>query len=73
MQRENRYLVLKLSDVNAVLTQPEQLALYRICTKVLNHRKDRGAGALQCVVVESDWVEYEPTWAAIAARVDAAA
>jgi hypothetical protein len=25
---------------------------------------------MQCVVVESDWPEYEPTWAAIGKRVD---
>jgi len=30
------------------------------------------AGHMKCVVVEHDWPEYEPTWAAIAARVDGA-
>ena len=70
MEREQRYTVIKNTDA-AVLTDKENRALYSICTKIILHRRSRGARPLQCVVVESDWPEYEPTWAAIAARVDA--
>lgn len=69
MNREERYVVLKKADVDVALTQPEQAALHRIRAKVLAHRQKQGKAPLQCVVVEQDWPEYEPTWNAIAARV----
>lgn len=70
MNRENRYIVIKHADADAVLTQQEQAALNRICTKVLTHRQKQGKEPLQCVVVEHDWPEYESTWHAIASRID---
>lgn len=70
MKREIRYMVLKLKDAVAALTYDECKALDAMHAKIEAHRKARGAKMLKCVVVESDWPEYEPTWAAIAARMD---
>lgn len=61
-QREGRYIVIKLVDlakVPSAVGEPfaEQLTAIQ-----------RRLPSRQYVVVESDWPEYEPTWAAIQAR-----
>jgi hypothetical protein len=71
-KRENRYLIFKRKDVRAALTPLEQDILERIAFKVLNHRVAEGKDSLRCVVVERDWPEYEPTWAAIEKRMTGA-
>lgn len=74
MKRENRYLVVKRSDLQAAffMLRPELSAMFETILKTIElARKARGKPPLCCVVVESDWPEYEPTWAAIEARVDA--
>lgn len=69
MERENRYLVIKHKDAALYLTATERLILVAIAEKVDSHRINRGKPSLTCVVVESDWPEYEPTWQAIEQRV----
>ncbi len=57
--REERYVVVKIKHLRAVGQENamrEWLRNYQVQT-------------VDCVVVESDWPEYEPTWAAIQARV----
>lgn len=71
MIRENRYLIFKLSDVETALTYKEKLMLKTLAQTVDDSRKASGKIPLECVVVESDWPEYEPTWDAIERRVDA--
>ena len=69
MKRENRYIVLKHSDIEAVgLTPNEVDALEEIMFKISEKRRSLGKDRLKCVVVESDWPEYEPTWKAIKER-----
>ena len=70
MKREIKYLVMKLRDIDAALTDTERDILSAIAAKVELHRQTAGKRFLRCVVVEDDWPEYEPTWAAIAARMD---
>lgn len=70
--REARYAVLKSADVMQCLTVSEFIELRRIQAKVEEHRAEIGKPPLDCVVVESDWPEYEPTWRAIEARVTGA-
>lgn len=70
-EREFRYLVLKFIDVNKYLTETEKEMLLAITKKVAKGRADECKMPLECVVVESDWPEYEPTWAAIEARMKA--
>lgn len=73
-KREHRYIILKLSDVEqASLGTVERAALDRIICIVDAARKYRDKPPLECVVVESDWPEYEPTWKAIKRRMSKAA
>jgi len=71
--RETPYVVLKAKDLQAAgLSDVEFDALSAVCAKVDQHRRDAGKLDLECVVVEKDWPEYEPTWQAIERRVLAA-
>ncbi len=71
-QREERYVVFKISDVVEHLTTTEALHLARLYEIQRVGRKEAGKSELKCVVVESDWPEYEPTRRAIEARVTGA-
>jgi len=66
--RENRYTVLKNTDLK-ILSMFEQDVLYNILDKISRHRRDSGKNPLSCVVVESDWPEYEKVWEMIEERV----
>lgn len=70
-KRETRYVVLKMSDIDKYLSEESQSNLSVICSAVAAGRTVDGKPPLQAVVVEQDWQEYEPTWAAIKARCDA--
>ena len=70
MQREKRYLVLKLKDVDASLTAEECGHLDALCNIVAEHREAAGKRPLMCVVVEDDWPEYDPVWKMIEERMD---
>lgn len=62
-QREDRYIVIKRSDLKKVpVAYRSHLADPMF--SLLSHLPHR-----ECLVIESDWPEYEPTWAAIQARV----
>lgn len=71
-KREERYLVFKLSDVEEHFTPGERQQLARLAEVQRVGRGDSGKPLLECVVVEADWPEYEPTWRAIEARVTGA-
>lgn len=68
-QRETRYVVLKLKDVEHYVTPEGQRDLDLICAAVNAGRAMEERGRLGCVVVERDWPEFEPTWAAIESRM----
>lgn len=70
MIREYRYIVLKRKDVKAALTEDERGLLNSLCGKISDYRIGEGKAPLECVVVESDWPEYETTWESIELRVD---
>lgn len=70
MERECRYLVFKYKDVLKHLSKTEQRNLIELSNKVDAGRRRRRKGPVECVVVEHDWPEYEPTWAAIEKRMD---
>lgn len=67
--RELRYVVIKWKDAMTGLTPTERRTLKQLCAKCAYGRVLSGKPKLECVVVESDWPEYEPTWAAIEARM----
>jgi hypothetical protein len=62
-QREDRYIVVKRSDLAKV---PEA---YRSALVDPLFHLQANLPQRECLVIESDWPEYEPTWAAIKARV----
>ena len=72
MKRENRYLVFKNSDVKRYLTPEAQIELSQIARTITGARKGQRRGELQCVVVESDWPEYDHVWELIRMRVEQA-
>lgn len=68
-KREERYIVFKVSDLGNSLKGDE---IRRLSKEYAEQRSLKGKPPLECVVVESDWPEYEPTWKAIEARVTGA-
>ena len=70
MKRENRYLVLKYTDIEKYLSDDEKALLMSIDSGLSFARQQEDRGILKAVVVESDWPEYEPTWKAIEQRVE---
>ncbi|WP_372822460.1 hypothetical protein ACCE15_08995 [Pseudomonas parafulva] len=61
--REDRYIVIKRSDLEKVPVNYRS-ALVDPMLSLLSHLPRR-----ECLVIESDWPEYEPAWAAIKTRV----
>ena len=70
MKKETRYIVIKMKDADKYLRESEKDSLATICTSINSGRASDNKPEIDCVVVESDWPEYEPTWQSIAARVD---
>lgn len=68
-RRENRYLVIKHKDFDK-LSRPLREEFERVATKVCDDIRDIRGANLECVVVESDWPEYEIVWQMIEARMD---
>lgn len=63
-QREDRYIVIKRKDLEKAPTLMAY-ALQVALDGLREHLPER-----QCLVIEGDWPEFEPTWAAIKARVE---
>lgn len=68
-KREQRYYVLKLSDIHGSVSLADLLYLDKIARTVADRRAQEGKEQREYLVIESDWPEYEPTWQAIEARV----
>ncbi len=69
-KKELRYYVIKVSDA-AVLDEGSKRDLTSILRALHNSRICRGKpNAIDCVVVESDWPEYDIVWAMIQSRVE---
>lgn len=72
MKREDRYLVLKRADIERYLNPTAKKTLYEIAETIAGARRGQRREDLQCVVVESDWPEYEHVWELIRLRVEQA-
>lgn len=75
MEREERYYVIKKSDLEAALkvkriTQTDIEDLKELLARLNTQRFVSNKEMLKCVVVESDWPEYEKVWRMIEDRVD---
>ena len=67
-KRERRYIIFKLTDCDAVGPKM-RYQVQALSDTVAWFRERNGKQTLECVVVESDWPEYEPTWEAIKQRM----
>ena len=70
--REERYIVFKLSDVERYLTDADRSHLAMMKNEIDAGRDCANKPPFKGLIVESDWPEYEPTWRAIEARVTGA-
>ena len=71
MERHNKYLVLKTSDINNALTEQERGELAHIRSKIILHRKKLGRKLNKAYVVVSETLPfYEETWKKIEEYVD---
>jgi hypothetical protein len=72
-EREHRYLVVKYKDILKYLCEPNQRQLLELVKVIDFGRELDNRGPLECVCVEQDWPEFEPTWKAIEARMTGSA
>ena len=70
MERYNKYLVLKWADIYNSFDKAEVEILRSLLNKANEYRESINKGVIECVVIESDWPEYEPTWKLLSDRVD---
>lgn len=70
MEREERYVVLKIKDIEHFLSTSQKDDLHDIRGTIDAYRRMTKKGELKAVVVESDWPEYETVWQMIEDRVD---
>jgi hypothetical protein len=68
-KREERYYVLKISDMRKYLSREKFELVGAIAEKLNAGRAVDGKSLLQAVVVEHDWPEYERVWQMIETRV----
>jgi len=67
--REPRYVVFKITDIHLYLNTAQIDALQSAGETIAVGRTLGGKPSFNAVVVEQDWPEFEPTWAAIEARM----
>ena len=70
MDRYNKYLVLKVADIEKHLSEDKQLKLDALITNIRIGRLNDGKQDQQYVVVAADWPMYETVWGMIEAYVD---
>jgi len=71
MERQIRYIVIKLTDVDKYLSDSEKDKLDAVCASISDGRAIDNKPDMEAVVVEEDWPMYEQTWKAIEDWVDA--
>lgn len=69
IERESRYVVLKLKDVSNCFSSTEWEILRALCEKVDYYRDCVDKPKLECLVIESDWPEYNTAWNSIVERM----
>ncbi len=68
-KREPRYVVFKINDIQKYLDDKYIADLDEIGATIATARRMEGKPPFNAVVVEQDWPEFEPTWAAIETRM----
>jgi hypothetical protein len=69
-KRENRYIVIKIADLTDKTGLPMQPSIEAWMKQAQEVRESAGKPHLECLVIESDWPEYEPAWKMIQDRVE---
>ena len=70
-QREKRYIVFKISDIDRCTTPDEVNALLdKVSSHVSAMRMRLNRPGRQYLVIEDDWPEYEVAWQMIQARME---
>lgn len=64
-EREERYLVIKRSDIESYLSTKEQDKLYHLAEVVADARSEDKRPPLECVCVEGDWPIYDEVWSMV--------
>jgi len=65
-KRENKYIVLKIEDVDEALSVTETINLSDLVSKIAKYREYSGKEIYpQFVCVKSTWPMYEQTWKSI--------
>lgn len=64
-KKEQRYIVIKLNDIEHCLSRRDFTALSMVLDKIEDYREDVGKPKLECVVVESDWKCYDKVWSLV--------
>ncbi len=68
---EPRYVVLKIKDINRYIPNYKwQLMQEMICDVIEEKRAIDGRPPFECICIEKDWPEYEPTLKMLSERVD---
>lgn len=70
MNRYNKYLVIKIADIEKYLSDEKQLKLNALVTCIRVGRVKDGKQDQQYVCVAADWPMYEQVWKMIEAFVD---
>lgn len=64
-EKEIRYCVAKIKDIDAALTTEEKTALDHLLSKVRAHLTSQGKEKIEYIVVESNSPAYGKTWRAL--------
>lgn len=70
MERYNKYLVLKISDIEKYLSDDKQLKLDALATCIRRGRLNDGKQDQQYVCIAADWPMYEQVWSMVESFVD---
>ena len=70
MERYNKYLVLKIADIEKYLSDEKQLKLDALVTCIRVGRLNDGKRDQEYVCVAADWPMYEQVWGMVEAFVD---
>jgi hypothetical protein len=71
MKLEQRYVVLKIKDIQRYIPEYKwKLMRELICDDIEKKRREDGRPDFDCICIEKDWPEYEPTLKLLSERVD---
>lgn len=65
MQKEYRYVVFKLKDMEACFNARDYSMLDQLSCKLVDYRRNSGKSDLEAVVIESDWKCYGDAWSLV--------